>query len=164
MDLQLSMTLCFFLLGLWLWHLERPRPAKWCLLLLVTSALYFTHALGFAIGAVVMTAFAWAARRPFKDLVSAWALYISGAFLYLHALLAGHGAPGGLQFRALTDKIGSLVAVTVGCSTAIDVLTLLVLLLVLAWVQIDNPEFEWNRPWRRATLILFLFYWLLPVA
>ena len=46
----------------------------------------------------------------------------------------------------------------------VDVVTLAVMLGVLAWVQIDNPEFQWNRPWRRATWILFLLYWLLPAA
>src|SRR5208282_2218414 len=38
------------------------------------------------------------------------------------------GGGGTLQFRAFTDKIGSLVAVMVGCSRALDFLTLLVLL------------------------------------
>jgi len=163
LNLQLSMALCFFLLGLWLWHLERPRFGKWCLLLLVTTALYFTHLMGFAVAAVVMTAYAWAARRPIKDLLHAWMLYIPGAVFYLHAV-AGHGTREAMQFRAFTDKIGSLVAVIVGCSTAVDFLTLLVLLGVLAWVQIDNHDFRWNRPWRRATLVLFLSYWLLPAV
>lgn len=163
LNLQLSMALCFFLLGLWLWHLERPQLGRWCLLLLVTTGLYFTHLVGFAVAAVVMTAYAGAARRPFRDLLSAWALYIPGALFYLHAEV-GQCPPGAMQFRALTDKIGSLVAVMVGCSTPVDFLTLLVLLGVLAWVQIDNPGFQWNRPWRRATLILFLVYWLLPAV
>ena len=163
LNLQLSMALCFLLLGLWLWHLERHRVGTWCVLMLVTTALYFTHLMGFATAAVVMTAYGWSARRTIKDLVAAWALYIPGTLFYLHAL-AGYGARGTLQFRALTDKIGSLVAVMVGCSPAVDFLTLLVLLGVLAWAQIDNPEFHWNRPWRRTTAILFLFYWLLPAA
>src|ERR1035438_3550883 len=33
LNLQLSMAVCFLLLGLWLWHLERPRLATWFLLL-----------------------------------------------------------------------------------------------------------------------------------
>jgi len=163
LNLQLSLALCFFLLGLWLRHLDRPRAGTWCLLLVVTTALYFTHLVGFAVAAVVMSIYGWAARRPLKQLASTWALFIPGAIFYLHSL-AGRGAHGAFQFRAFSDKIGSLVAVMVGCSTAVDVLTLLVLLGALAWAAIDNPDFHWNRPWRRATLILFLFYWLLPAA
>ncbi len=163
LNLQLSMAVCFLLLGLWLWHLDGPRVSKWCLLLLVTTVLYFTHRMGFAVAAVVMTAYSLSARRPIKDLVSAWVLYIPGALFYVHAV-AGHGARVALQFRALSDKIGSLVAVMVGCSPVVDVLTLLVLLGVLAWAQIDNPDFQWNRHWRRATVILFLFYWILPAS
>jgi hypothetical protein len=163
LNLQLSMAICFLLLGLWLWHLERPRLGTWCGLLLVTTALYFTHLVGFAVAAVVMTAYGFSARRPFKDMVSAWALYIPGMLCYLHSVV-GHGARGGFQFRALADKIGSLISVMVACSPAVDLLTLLVLLGVLAWAQIDNPEFQWNRHWRRATAILFLFYWILPAV
>jgi hypothetical protein len=163
LNLQLSLALCFVLLGLWLWYLECAELRKGVLLLPLAAALYFTHLMGFAIAAVVMTAYAWSARRPIRDILSAWALFVPGALLYAHALV-GHGARGALQFRAITDKIGSLVAVMVGCSPVIDFLTLLVLLGVLAWAQIDNPDFQWNRPWRRTTWILFLFYWLLPAA
>jgi hypothetical protein len=119
--------------------------------------------MGFGIAVVVMTAYGWSARRPIQDMVSTWALYVPGTLFYLHAL-AAHGARGAWQLRALTDKIGSLVAVVVGCSTVVDVLSLLVMLGALAWAQIDNPDFHWNRPWRRATVIMFLFYWLLPAA
>jgi hypothetical protein len=163
LNLQLSMAICFLLLGLWVRYLDHPRVAAWCLLLLVSTALYFTHIVGFAVAGVVMTAYAWSARRPLKDVAYAWALYIPGAIFYLHAVV-GHGPRGVVQFRAITDKIGSLVAVMVGCSPIIDLLTLAALLGVLAWAQIDNPDFQWNRPWRRVTWILFLFYWLLPAA
>ena len=163
LNLQLSMAICFFLLGLWLWHLERPRIATWFLLPLVATALYFTHLVGFAVAAVVMTAYGWSAKRSFKEMAYAWALYLPGAFFYLHSVV-GHGARGGFHFRGLADKIGSLISVMVACSPAIDMLTIVVLLGVLAWVQIDNYEFKWNRPWRRVTLILFLFYWILPAV
>jgi hypothetical protein len=76
----------------------------------------------------------------------------------------GHGARGGFHFRGLADKMGSLISVMVACSPAIDMLTIVVLLAVLAWMQIDNYEFKWNRPWRRVTAILFLFYWILPAV
>ena len=163
LNLQLSMAICFFLLGMWLWHLERPRVATWFLLLLVATALYFTHLFGFAVAAVVMSAYCWSARRTFKQIVASLALYLPGIFFYLHSVV-GHGAKGGFHFRGLADKIGSLISVMVACSPAVDMLTILVLLGVLAWVQIDNYEFKWNRPWRRVTAILFLFYWILPAV
>jgi len=163
LNLQLSMAICFFLLGLWLWHLERPRAGTWCLLLLVTMVLYFTHLVGFAVAAVVMTAYGLSVRRPIKEMALAWALYIPGMLCYLHAV-AGHGARGEVQFRPLLVKAGSLVSLMVECSTPVDVITMIVMLGVLAWAQIDNPEFKWNRHWRRATWILFLFYWILPAA
>jgi hypothetical protein len=163
LNLELSMAVCFFLLGLWLWHLERPRLGTWFLLVTVTTALYFTHLVGFAVAAVVMTAYSLSARRPLKDLVFSWALYVPGMLCYLHSTV-GHAARGGFQFRSLAGKIGSLISVMVACSTALDLLTIVVLLGVLACAQIDNPEFRWNYHWRRATAILFLCYLILPAV
>jgi hypothetical protein len=163
LNLQLSMAICLFLLGLWLWHLERPRVVTWLLLLLVATALYFTHLVGFAVAAIVMTAYAWAMRRGWKEMISTWALYLPGGVCYLHAVV-GHTQRGGHEYHGLAAKIGGLISVMVGSSPIIDLLTIIVLLGVLAWAQIDNYEFQVNRPWRRAALILFLFYWILPAV
>ena len=58
LNLQLSLALCLLVLGVWLKYLERPRAALWCLLLVMNTALYFTHLMGFGIAGWVMTAYA----------------------------------------------------------------------------------------------------------
>ena len=161
LNLQLSMAVCFLLLGMWLWHLERQRLSSWILLVVVATALYFTHLVGFAVAAVAMTAYGLSARRKLKDMVAAWALYLPGALFYLHSMV-GHGARGGVHFLSLPRKIGNVIAVMISCSPAIDLLTIAVLFGVFAWAQIDNREFHWNRHWWRATAILFVLYLVLP--
>ena len=141
LNLQLSMALCFFLLGLWLWHLERRRISTWMLLLLVTTVLYFTHIVGFAIAAVVMTAYAWGAKLRWSVLLSSWALFIPGSIFYLRAVV-GHAPHGGIEFGRLSAKIGNLISVMISWSPILDLLTIVALFAVLAWAQIDNPEFQ----------------------
>ncbi len=163
LNLQLSMAVCFLLLGLWLWYLERPHIASWFLLLAVATGLYFTHLVGFAVAAVAMTAYGLSARRSLKDMLSSWALYVPGALFYLHSV-AGHGQHGGVHFLSLPRKIGNVIAVMISCSPIIDLLTIAVLFGVFAWAQIDNREFHWNRHWWRATAILFVLYLVLPAV
>jgi hypothetical protein len=162
-NLQLSLSLCLLVLGLWLGYLERPRWAAWGLLLITTTALYFTHLVGFGIAGVVMTCHALGARRRLRDLLSAWLLFVPGIVCYLHAT-CGLGPGGAMQFRTIADKALGLVAVMTGVSPAIDLLTLAVMAGCLAWVFVANPEFKWNPGWRGPAASLFLLYWLLPGA
>ena len=70
LNLQLSLALCLLVLGFWLEYLERPRIAMWFLLLTLTTALYFTHLVGFAMAGWIMTAYAIFARRRIRDIFS----------------------------------------------------------------------------------------------
>jgi hypothetical protein len=163
LNLQLSLALCLVTVGLWLRYLERPRWAAWAVLLLMTTALYFTHLAGFAVAGVVMAAYALLARRPVRDLLLAALLFIPGTLFYLHATwgLTSHSA---MYFRTFADKAGGLVAVMVGYSPALDFMTLLVIAASLAWARAGNPDFKWNPRWLGAAGFLFFLYWLLPAV
>ncbi len=163
LNLQLSLALCLLTVGLWLRYLERPRWAAWCLLLLMTTALYFTHLVGFAVAGVVMTVYALLARRPVRDSLLAALLFIPGILFYLHAMW-GLGSHGAMQFRTFADKAGGLVAVMLGYSPALDFMTMLVIAASLVWARAGNPDFRWNPRWLGAAGLLFFLYWLLPAA
>jgi hypothetical protein len=163
LNLQLSLALCLLTVGLWLRFLERPCRAAWGLLLLMTTALYFTHLAGFVVAGVVMAAYALLARRPVRDSLLAGLLFIPGILFYLHAMwgLESHGA---MQFRSFAGKAGGLVAVMLGYSPALDFMTLLVIAASLVWARVGNLDFRWNPRWLGATGLLFFLYWLLPAA
>jgi len=87
LNLQLSLALCLLVLGFWLEYLERPRIALWCLLLTLTTALYFTHLVGFAMAGWIMTAYAIFARRRIREIFFSWILFIPGALFFLHSTM-----------------------------------------------------------------------------
>jgi hypothetical protein len=163
LNLQLSLALCLVTVGLWLRYLERPRWAAWGVLLLMTTALYFTHLAGFAVAGVVMASYTLLARRPVRDVLLAALLFIPGMLFYLHAMwgLTSHSA---MYFRTFADKAGGLVAVMVGYSPALDFMTLLVIAASLAWARAGNRDFRWNPRWLGAAGILLSLYWLLPAV
>jgi hypothetical protein len=162
-NLQLSLSLCLLVLGLWLDYLERHRWALWWLLLFLSTALYFTHLMGFAIAAVVMTCYVLCARRRLRELLSTWLLFVPGIVFYAYAMW-GLGPRGALQFRTVTNKAVGLAAVMAGCSPAIDFFTLLAMAACLAWVVAGNRGCKWNPGWWGTVGALFLLYWLLPGA
>ncbi|MGD1157196.1 MAG: hypothetical protein ABSA41_15380 [Terriglobia bacterium] len=163
LNLQLSLALCLLTVGLWLRYLERPRWRSWCILLVLTTGLYFTHLAGFAVAGAVMTAYALLARRPVRDSSLAALLFIPGILFYLHGMW-GLGSHGAMQFRTFADKAGGLVAVMLGYSPALDFMTMLVIAGSLVWARAGNLDFRWNHRWLGAAGLLFFLYWGLPAA
>lgn len=159
---QLGFALCLLSVGVWIRYLERPRWGSWCLLLVLTTGLYFTHLQAFGIAGFVMTAYCILSKRRVGDVLRLWALFVPGALLYLHAT-AGLNASHVMQFRSLGGKLGGLVAVVLGYSIPLDFLTLLVVGGALFWARY-NPEFGWNRTWLGTVGCMFALYWVFPAV
>jgi len=162
LNFQLGFALCLLILGVWLRYLERPRWLTGCLLLVLTTGLYFTHLQVFGIAGFVMTAYCLLSRRRIRDMLFSWALFVPGLLLYLHAMV-GLSVRHGLQFRGVGGKLIGLVVVVLGYSPPLDFLTLLVVGGALCWARY-NPEFRWNRIWLGAVGCLFALYWVFPAA
>lgn len=160
-NMQLSLALCLVALGLWVSYLERPRWPAWSLLLLLTTTLYFTHLMGFGVAGLVMTAYAVFARRPLRQILLSWALFVPGALFFLHSQAQLH-SPWQMQFRGLGAKVSGLLSLVVGASPAIDFLTLAAIVVAAVVACSGNRELRWNRAWLAAAGALFLLYWIFP--
>jgi hypothetical protein len=161
-NMWLSVGLCFVVLGLWLRYLERPRINSWLLLLVATTALYFTHLMGFGIAGLVMTLYALFARRRLIEMLLSWAVFIPGLLFHLRspAYITSSQA---LIFPRLTDKALGLVSVIVTRTPALDFLTLLAIGTCVALARSRNSSFQWNRHWPRVVACLLVLYGMLPV-
>jgi hypothetical protein len=163
LNLQFSLAIGLFLLGVWLRHLERPRAISWCALPPLTTMLYFTHLMSFGVVAVVMTVYAIVARLRWRQALFAWGLFLPGALLYLHATMSLH-ASHALQFRSLAAKAAGLLVVVLSYSPAIDFLTLLVAIGAVVWARRAKPRVAWGRHWLWVTGCLFALYWIFPAS
>ncbi len=163
LNLQLSLGICFLALGLWLRYLARPRMVLWCLLLLVITALYFTHLLGFGVAGLVVTAYALLARRQIREILLSWLLFLPGALFYLHSMVSVRSS-WPLVFRSAEGKAFGLLAVMLGYSPPLDLLTLLALGCCFFGAWWRNPDFRWNYRWLGVAGALFALYWVFPAA
>jgi len=163
LNLQLSLALCFVVLGLSLRYLDRPRLTRWCFLLVTTTALYFTHLVGFGIACFVATAYSILARRRIREILFLWVLFIPGMLFYLHSMV--HLEPGWtLASYRFPRKAAGLLVMMLGYSPALDFLTLVVMVGCFILGRSSNPEFRWNYRWLGVAGCLFVLYWVFPGA
>lgn len=162
-NMQLSLALCLVVLGVWIAYLGRPRMTLWLFLLLLTTLLYFTHLMGFGVAGVVITAYAFLARRRWKQILFSWLLFLPGVILFLHShsQLQSHWS---VQFRGVGAKLSGLLSVMVGVSPALDFLTLGVIAASILLAISQNRQFSWNRRWLGVAGCLFALYWIFPAS
>jgi hypothetical protein len=165
---QLSMALVLLVAGLWIRHLARPTIARWSVLLVVVTLLYFTHLQGFGLAGLIVTAYAALTRKGFRSVARAlaqgWALFLPGATLHLITRITTRetSAAWAMNFHPLSDKWDRLYFFMQGYSPTLDTITLLVLIgcALAAWWR--NREFKWNHPWPAIITGVFLLYWIFP--
>jgi len=163
LNLQLGLALCFLVLGLWLRWLDRPRLTLWCLLLVATTALYFTHLVGFGVACFVATAYSILAHRRIREILLTWILFLAGILFYLHLVV--HVRIGWTWgSHDFARKATGLLVVMLGYSPALDFLTLVVMVGCIILGRSGNPEFRWNHRWLGVAGCLFVLYWIFPGA
>jgi hypothetical protein len=127
----------------------------------LTTALYFTHFLGFGMAGLVMTSYAVFARLPFRQVLRSWVLFVPGALLYLHSRTHVTSALS-LQFQGFTEKAEGLLLLMAGYSPALDFFTLLAIGGAFALARLASPDFKWNRRWLGVAACVFGMYWVFP--
>lgn len=160
-NFQLGLAFCLVTAGLWLRYLELPTRQRWLAVLALATATYFVHLIAFALAGFIALAYT-AARRRWRDLVLAGALFTPGVLLYfLSGIQRYNGAE--LYFRDWHGKYyDGLAALRHGYSPRLETFTLwaIVACLVIAWVH--NSEFRVQHAWLWVFAGLLVLYCALP--
>jgi hypothetical protein len=149
---QLSMALVLIVTGLWIRYLARPTIWRRLALLLIVTALYFTHLQGFGLAGLVVTAYATLAvpgwRRVLLALAQGWALFLPGGCLHLLTRVTTRetNAAWAMNFHPLSDKWQRLYFFMQGYSPNLDAVTLLVLIACAIGAWWRNPRIQVESP------------------
>lgn len=160
-NMQLSVALCFLTLGFWLRYVRQPRRILWWQVCGLATLLYFTHIVGFGIAGIVVTCYLLVTRRPIRELIVSWLLFLPGIALYLYWKSSDTGR-WPMFFPPLLVKLERIPAAIVAYSVPVDFLTMVVVVVCFLWAIIDNPEFRANIPWIVVAACLFAVYMALP--
>jgi hypothetical protein len=161
LNFDLSLTVGFCALGLWLRWLAKPGVARWMVALAAFIALYFTHLLGFGISGLIVVAYLALSRRTLREWLWSGSLALPGMALYLHSSRVGLSV-NKIIFHGLDDKLDSLKMILHGYWPALDWISLAALgaWFLAAWWR--NPEFRWNVRWLVIAAFLFVLFWVIP--
>jgi hypothetical protein len=161
LNFDLSISVGFVALGLWLRWLANPSRGRWISALVAFTALYFTHLLGFGIAGLILVAYLALSRRPFLYWLWSGALALPGMAFYLHSSRVGLGA-NKIIFHGWDDKIDSLGMILHGYWPWLDWVSLIALgvWFLAAWWR--NSEFHWDLKWIAIAVFLFGLFWVIP--
>jgi hypothetical protein len=161
LNFALSIAVGFFALGLWMRWIKARSSTRWIAALVVFTALYFTHLLGFVIAGLIVGAYLLAARRPVRDWLWSAAFAIPAVALYFHSSRVGIGVSG-VEFRNALSKMKSLGMILHGYWSWLDWLSLagVGLWFVAAWWR--NSEFRWDRKCLIVSVALLVLFFATP--
>jgi hypothetical protein len=160
---ELSVSLCFLAVGLWLSYLYRPGLLKWCALLVLMTVLYLTHLIGFGVAGLIVTVYGLTARLSLREMLCSLALFVPGATMYLVWQLPLKNAVG-FDYTTwdLHWKLAGLAFPLRGYSKSLDLFTLVAVIGCVVAVVWRNPSIRWNFRWLGVAAVVFAFYWVIP--
>jgi hypothetical protein len=158
---QLGVSLCFLMLGTWLWYRRKPSAWRAALFAAISIAAYSAHALAFASAAFILvlyelTAFDWYGLLRLACFLAPLSLL----FVWAHPGLSGQSS---VVMRPIMEKFAALRAVpTMGYDASLEKIFLGGLVLCLLLALVHNRELRVNWRWLAAAIGLFLIFLLLP--
>ncbi len=158
---HLSVSLCFFMAGTWLWYRERPSLARAAVFVVISFLTYFAHLLGFASAAFILVLYELT-RWDWR-----WWLRLA-CFLAPPSLLFLWARPGlsersSLEWRPFAEKLTAVRnTATQGYDVQLDQIFLWGLVLCLLVAVVRNRELKVNWRWLAITAGFFAIYLLLP--
>jgi hypothetical protein len=164
LNFYLSLGFCFLALGLWLRWLKQPRTLGWLLAMLACTAVYASHLVGFALTGLVVAAYCLLARRPVRQWLASWAMFLPGVLCYLRFSRVMEREATGITFPRFAEKVSNLRTLFHGYSKPLDITMMFVLAACFLALWVRNAEFRWNWRWVAVSGLLFSAYWAMPVS
>lgn len=160
---QLGVSLCFLMIGTWLWYRRRPSVARAVAFAAITFATYFAHLMAFASAAVILvlyevTSFEW------REWLRLAGFLAPPSLLFLWARPGLSESPT-VEWRSFADKLRLLyTAPGVAYHEVLARILLGGFVLCFLVALVRNRELRVNRRWLVVAVAFFAVFLLLPYA
>lgn len=158
---QLGVTLCFVMLGAWVWYTRKPSVLRTAIFATISIATYLAHLLGFASAAFILVLYELSGlnwRGLFR--LACFLAPPSLLFLWAHPGLSRQSS---VIMRPISEKFAALKTVpTGGYDATLENIFLGGLVLCLLVALVRNRELRVNWRWLMAAVGLFLIFLALP--
>jgi hypothetical protein len=164
MSFELSIALCFVVVGVWLDYLRTEKTRTYALSMVLTIMLYLTHLGGYAVAALaigICTLMRFGIGRKF------WLStlpFVPGALLFLSGRFQGGWAKRGLDYRTwhLSSKLKGMLVPFMLYSRPMGLLTLLVVLATVAYFVWRRDKLKLNVAWIAVAIAILAVHWIMP--
>ncbi|MGB9433273.1 MAG: hypothetical protein WBQ89_13605 [Candidatus Acidiferrum sp.] len=164
MSFQLSIALCFVVVGVWLDYLRNDKTSTYAVSMVLTTMLYLTHLGGYAIAALaigIYTLMRFGMNRKFW--LSAIP-FVPGALFFLSGEFNGGWAKRGLDYRTwhFSSKLKGMLVPFILYSRPLGLLTMLVVLATAVYFLWRRDKLKLNVAWIVVAIAIVAVHWIMP--
>ncbi len=161
LNFQLSLALCFTTAALYLRWLKKPGSGRWTAAMLLATATYFTHLIGFLIAGTICCGYALFSAR-WRQFVKSVPLFVPGVVFFVWSGIGVHNGHE-IVFREFSQKFVSIREVLTYAYKDGFILPLFLAMascLLLGWL--GNRQFRIHYAWLAVAATLFAIYLAAP--
>ena len=163
MSFELSIALCFIVVGVWLDYMRTGQEKHFLFTLLLATLLFLTHLGGFAMAGVALMLYTLLTAGIGRRLIRAALIFVPGALMFLYGKL--HGWAGrGLDYKSwvFIFKFRTMFLPVKAYSRSVEVLTLFALLGTLIYFYQHREYLRLHLVWVPIILAILMIHWMLP--
>jgi hypothetical protein len=165
MSFELSIALCFIVVGVWLDYMRTGREKYWLLTLILATLLFLTHLGGFAIAGVALLVYTVLTSGFGRRLVRAGLVLVPGAAFFLHDQV--HGWAGrGLDYNkwSIYLKLKGMAVPFKEYSRLVEYFTIAAVFVTIGFLLSRRRQLRVQYVWVAVVVAIVAVHWVAPDA
>jgi hypothetical protein len=164
MSFELSIALCFVVVGLWLDYLRGNKATTYALSIVLTIMLYLTHLGGYAIAALAIGIYTLTSFGVGRKFWLSTIPFVPGALFFLYSKFNGGFAKRGLDYQTWhpLSKLKGMLVPFMLYSKALGLLTLLFVLATAVYFLWRRDKLNLNVAWIAVAIAVLAVHWIMP--
>ena len=163
MSFELSVALCFFVVGVWLDYARTGEDKYWIWTLLLATLCFLTHLGGFGVAAVVIAAHTLFTSGMGRRMVRAVLVFVPGGLFFLNAKFHGW-AKRDLDYTSwrLNSKLRGMLVPFREYTRTLEVLTVLAIVVTVWYFLSRRQKLKLQAVWIGICAIILAIHWVVP--
>jgi hypothetical protein len=165
MSFELSIALCFIVVGVWLDYMRTDQEKYWILTVVLATLLFLTHLGGFAIAGVALMVYTALTSGFSWRLVRAGLVFVPGAAFFLYDRTRGWSGRG-LDYTkwSINLKLKGMVVPFKEYSRLVEYFTIAAVLVIIGYLLTRRRNMRIQYVWMAVVVAVVAVHWVAPDA
>ena len=163
MAFELSIALCFVVVGVWLDYMRTGQTKYWILSIVLATGLFLTHLGGFGVAGLVIVLYTLLKSGISQRLVEAGIVFVPGSSFFLYAKLHDWSSRG-FRYKDwyFIHKLGGMLVPFSEYTRSVELITLLAILATIAYFLWRKENLRIQTVWMAVAAAIVAVHWVLP--